>query len=1765
MIRFFSINKFARLPVQARSRTRLSSSLILLAGLWSSPLYAVDFFDLYEDPKGTVEQPPVTLNAYPVGENTEQQLPPDEVFNLWIQDETFFKPHEEDKVEFKKVLEAEAETFKLKNVVPPIRFKAGQADIPESFVTELRKILERMKNRANVRLHFIGHTDSDPLGGATKAKYGNNIGLSQARAEIAAEFFQRALDLPPEAVSYDGAGASKPIASNATAAGKARNRRVEVQVWYDEIKEKVVEKKVVIEAPKLNRIKVCRKETVCKLRYKEGNAKRARLKNLVTPLRLEEGQTDIPADFIRQIRDVLNNLRDKRHVVIRFVGHTDNLPLEGRAARIYGGHEGLSKARARRVALAIQDALGLPNYAVGSDGKGASRPVATNDTMKGRALNRRVEVEFWYDDPFEQYTAEAQACPEAAAAETITLAYEPPTGPIRDIYFKEGQPIIPQGYAQRLQRLMDEISDKGNVRLGFVGYTSNQRMDRRTAMVYGDDIGLSTARARRAMEIIKNELQLSDKQVEFEGRGFVHSKDVLSTGFIQLEGSRVEVQVLYDELAVLEEDEGLDITRIQREAEARNPYSLNLMRITVDGEPIHDPYKNVADLQRCVDVALDETKIKFRFDNLNLKPRLNVTAWPNTIRYQDNPDTELADNKLQFKVYSNYPDFVVRSEIRLFDEEQSTRDKPLAVIDVNADGQAEWLAEFEDFKAPVQKLKYLLRVYDEYQNFDETKALPLWVVDRLDLEKEMLEAETNKAEQDAGEAEDSLLAEMDLPELKLPTKKAAKTDEASQDSGKELLVGYGENHLAIQNIPLKGGTVLVNGNAIPKDHSVWIAGRPVPVNESGQFVSEEIFRNGLQAIEVAVLDEEGNGELFLRELELQQSDWFYVGMADITVSKDSTNGPAELVTGDQVHYDNDLTVDGRLAFYLNGKFGDRWQLTASADTREGPIDQLFSDFLDKTPDALFRRIDPDYYYPTFGDDSSVEEIAPTMGKFYMKLKKRENYFMWGNFKINYTDTELAQIDRGLYGGNVHYESEMATSFGAKQLQMDGFAADPGTVAGRDEFRGTGGSLYFLRHQDILIGSERVRIEIRDKDSGIVIGVKNLVAAIDYDIDYIQGRLLLSEPLDSTASDDLLVDSGSLSGNPVYLVTRYEYTPGFEKLDNLAVGGRVQYWFNDHVKLGMTSSKQEETGNENTLGGIDLTLRKNAGSWLKLEVANSEGVGSGALNSNDGGFSFEQMDQALGQDIKASAYRLETSARLTDFIEGQQGQATFYVQNREAGFSAPGQLTVTDTQQFGGTLNMPVVPDINLNVKLDKKDQDQALSTESLDVDASYNLDQHWRLSAGTRIDRREDQSPTVATTQTQGVRTDLAFEAAYDSKQDWTGYGFAQVTTNVTGNRDENNRIGTGGSYRASERLTLDGELSTGDTGTGMKLGTDYLMSDRTNLYLNYALENERTDNGVASRRGNMTSGVRSRYSDSVSVYAEERYAHGDVPTGLSHALGVDLAPDDRWNYGASLEMGVLEDQTTGAETDRLALGLTVGYSFDTIKYAGAMEYRNDATENPDSSISERETWLLKNSFKYQFSPDWRLIGKLNLSDSQSSQGEFYDGKFTEAVLGYGYRPVASDRLNTLFKYTYFYNVPSADQVTTANTAVEFIQKSHIVSLDALYDLTSRWSIGGKYAYRMGQVSQDRVNPEFFDSRASLYVLRADWHFTHRWDALMEARMLDLPDAQDQRSGALLAIYRHLGKNFKFGVGYNFTDFSDDLTDLDYDSQGFFINLIAKM
>ncbi|HVF15394.1 MAG TPA: OmpA family protein, partial [Steroidobacteraceae bacterium] len=1587
-----------------------------------------------------------------LGESVERHLSKDEAISQWTHDAARLNREAGDMIVATQVTKDEIETVKLQNVIPPIRFESGVADIPSQYVESLRKVLDGMRERKNVRLHLIGHADDEALSPTLAQRYGDNAGLSRERAGEVAEFLKSRLNLRSEAVAYEWAGDTKPIATNATAEGRALNRRVEVEVWYDATRQRAAEEQVLLKE-NFRRIKVCRMETVCKMRFIEGHSRRARIKNLVPPLHFKDETTEISDAFVEHVRKALHNLGGKQNLLVKFTGYTDDVPLLGRDERIYGTHLALSKARAHRVALAIQERFRLPTAAVMSDGRGAALPLASNETEQGRALNRRIEVEFWHDDPLQEMPDDPQFCPNDGDAQMVTKVYDPAWGRLAPLELEAGRAIIPAGFTDQLRRAMTDIADKTNVRLRFVGYTKNERLDRRMASVYGDDVGLSAARARRAMETIREQMQLAPAQAEHEGRGYVHSGDVVNAGFTQGETSHIVVQVVYDEPAIVDDYDGVDITKLTRELSPKDPFGLNLMRITVDGKPIDDPNRSSADIQRCTDVAMENADIQFQFDNLESSRRLSVAASPSTIVLRDadtvssdlegseadaeidaeqgvhsavdesqqaeefsdqqaehseqqpidlttkqqqvlaeqltaelqlptvdptedassedaatseitegdvsgeeqmladaETATEPADeaqpvvapryvgDPVSFRMYANYGAFIERAEVRIFTAEQSLQARPIDVVAFNASGIAEWVPTSDRVKAPSSDMKYVLRVYDKTGNFDETLPQPLWLVYGY----------AGKAESDP--------------------------EKVKQQREQELLASYGENGLALTNIRLGSGTVKVRGSGIPDQHKVWVAGRQVPVDRNGNFVAEEVLPSGLHTVEVAVLDEGGNGSMYLRDLEFEQKDWFYLGLADFTLSEHRVSGPADLLQGENAPYDYDSTLDGRLAFYINGKLGEHWGLTASADTREGPVEDLFSNFLDKSPDALFRRIDPDYYYPTFGDDAVVEEVAPTLGKFYVKVNRDQNHALWGNFKINYLGNELAHVDRGLYGGNLHYETEATTSFGEQRVAIDGFAAEPGTLASREEFRGTGGSLYFLRNQDILVGSERVRIELRDKDSGLVTGVKNLQPVLDYDIDYLQGRVLLSEPLNSTSGDDLLIRTGTLSGDEAHLVVRYEYTPGFDDIDAVATGGQGQYWINDYVQVGLIASTSEEGASDSSLNGANVTLRMSADSWLKVQGAQSEGLVSSSLYSSDGGFGFVGDTSTGFEEASASAYRADLSVGFGEYIEALPGRITLYTQSLGEGYSAPGLTTLTDTTHQGGTLRMQIPGGVELIAKADKKEQEQGYSVNAAELDLGYQLTERWDISTGVRKDEREYDGTLVPLNLQQGKRTDGVVQLGFDSRSTWRAYGFVQETLSKSAEREEDGRVGLGGAYRFTDRFRSDLEVSDGDLGPGAKIGTNFQYSERTSLYLNYALENERSDNGLHGRRGNLVSGMKRKLSDSSSMYLEERYQETDSASGLTHATGTSLAPNDRWNFGANTDIGSLVDTRTGAKIDREAGGVSMGYGFETVQFSSAVEYRLDKTQQPNDTTSERKTWLYRNTFKYQMTPSWRLL-----------------------------------------------------------------------------------------------------------------------------------------------------------------------------------------------
>jgi hypothetical protein len=188
----------------------------------------------------------------------------------------------------------------------------------------------------------------------------------------------------------------------------------------------------------------------------------------------------------------------------------------------------------------------------------------------------------------------------------------------------------------------------------------------------------------------------------------------------------VVAQVVYDELAMLDDLEGVDIQRINRELKAKDPLALNLMRITVDGVPLDDPGRSLADIQRCTDVALEDTSIQFRFDDLESKPRLSVVASP--IAVPSNGAGGEAAPAVRFRTYTNYAHWIERTEVRVFEREQSVDGEPVAVLEVAPDGDAAWRPEAEHFASPNREMKYVLRAYGADGRWDETSPQTLWIV-----------------------------------------------------------------------------------------------------------------------------------------------------------------------------------------------------------------------------------------------------------------------------------------------------------------------------------------------------------------------------------------------------------------------------------------------------------------------------------------------------------------------------------------------------------------------------------------------------------------------------------------------------------------------------------------------------------------------------------------------------------------------------------------------------------------------------------------------------------------------------------------------------------------------------------------------------------------------------------------------------------------------------------------------------------------------------
>ena len=108
-------------------------------------------------------------------------------------------------------------------------FKPMSAELSAESREQLDALLASVGDTDITLEKVIGHSDNVPIK-STRGPYLSNEALSRARAESVARYLAERLGVDIESVDIQGMGSAQPVASNRTAIGRAKNRRVEIFV-----------------------------------------------------------------------------------------------------------------------------------------------------------------------------------------------------------------------------------------------------------------------------------------------------------------------------------------------------------------------------------------------------------------------------------------------------------------------------------------------------------------------------------------------------------------------------------------------------------------------------------------------------------------------------------------------------------------------------------------------------------------------------------------------------------------------------------------------------------------------------------------------------------------------------------------------------------------------------------------------------------------------------------------------------------------------------------------------------------------------------------------------------------------------------------------------------------------------------------------------------------------------------------------------------------------------------------------------------------------------------------------------------------------------------------------------------------------------------------------------------------------------------------------------------------------------------------------------
>ena len=1415
-------------------------------------------------------------------------------------------------------------------------------------------------------------------------------------------------------------------------------------------------------------------------------------------------------------------------------------------------------------------------------------------------------------------------------------------GRVESVRFESGKSRIPDSYLQRWRDLLELYRHERGMRVRFAGHTDSQALSPRTREVYGDNQGLSEARAREVAEFVAAELGLDENSIETvgnadripiasngtpEGRALNRRVDVAflfdkvdadeqPVAGDETVGDRKEARYaeetvriepvrftstdakltadqaarLDDALASYAEVEVLGATVVGHAdansdgpgevkadsgsvtldevsgSRARNVAAHLVDTLGIDparvraegrgaGEPLADGASEFgqilnrrADIQitykRAVETVTERRvviepaqlgpvrgilgggRVWLTEDVTTHRPQLDVLALNDVAVDAAGKMT----TPVTFATHGNYGDWVSSYRLAIHAEADTDLARPLAVMSVS-ELQPHKAFEFLDKTVvlkPGTRLAYVLTAQDENGRQDVTHVRLVEVVE-------------------AGET-------------------GPDRDPASM---------YGQSNLATQAILIHGSRVRVHGDGFRSGETIRVDGQDFSVGPGGRFVTEMHAAPGVREIQVSGVSD-GFEWTETLTAEIDENYTFVVGLANLAAGGGAVSGSFEELSPDD-DFDDSIQVEGRLALYLKAKIRGRYLVTAQLDTTQDELDNLGDNLKRRDPRRLFRQLDPNRYYPVYGDDSTTTSDVDTVGAYYLRVDWDRNQVLLGNFNTGLTDTETMQYNRSLHGARVTHKSPASTRYGDTRRSLTAFASEAQTAAAHVSFHGTGGSLYYLKHTDIVEGSDKVSVEVRQRDTHQVVERREFVRGRDYEIDALQGRIILRRPLSPVVGDRVpaIIRSRPLDGDDVFLLVDYEYIVDALTGDRVTYGARGRAWLGDHVAIGATKVTDERDGGDFGLVGMDVTVKAGRGTYLTVETAGTEAMRNASVfESRDGGITFQAPSPTEpSAEADGDAVAVEGRVNLAEFSEKLTGNIRAWWKNLDAGFSALRFSSASDTTESGFDATVEAGEDVDFRASYAQRDQGRLGSSQVARVQTDVRVS---KVTLGGEL-RHEDRVYSAGGDgrEVGGEALTAGVRLGYDIDERRTVYGSVQSDLSQDGGIADNDLVAVGLNARLNKHTAVSVEASDGDRGSALlggfeyspakhlsfSLGTgigsgartqfsgNYQLADGHELYGSYTVDTDRT----FGERNLLTLGQRRDMGNRLGIFTESHFGESDRHAGTSHTFGLDYETDHGWVLSGLVTRSSNETATAPFERDAISLGAAV--KGDDYRFSSKLEHRSDAGPGVES-----DQVVASSNYTHIVSPNRRWLAglKIALTDDRVSGGD--DARFVELDIGHAYRPVADDRWNSLFKVGYFHDLVSAGQDTERPG-----QRVGILAFEALRSLGSDWEFGTKVAIKEGRLQASRESGTWHDYGVALGIVRLQRHVIRKWEAVGEYRYLRDRHADTNRHGALIGAYRQLGDHAKIGVGFNFTEFSDDIRDAQYNHRGWFIDLVGKL